>query len=62
VFNRTFRIASQIGDSYQEYPAKSVGKQGLKNGASKKLTEFFIRNLLKLLNLATDFKLGYVNW
>jgi hypothetical protein len=31
VFSRIFLIASEIGElleSYQEYPAKSVGKQG----------------------------------
>jgi hypothetical protein len=52
-----FLIASQIGKllrSYQEYPAKSVGKQAKgrisDSGASKKLAGFFIWNLVKLVN------------
>jgi hypothetical protein len=45
--------SSEIGKllgSYQEYPAKFVGKQGeqfLKSGVSKKIAGFFIRNLAK---------------
>jgi hypothetical protein len=51
-----FKMASKIGEllgRYQEYPAKSMGKQGEgihDSGASKKLAGFFIRNLVKLVN------------
>jgi hypothetical protein len=43
--------------SYQEYPAKSVGKQGKEfrdSSACKKLAGFFIRNLDKLVNLGVE--------
>jgi hypothetical protein len=58
--SRIFLVAGKIGESlrsYQEYPDKSVGKQGGEipdYGASKKLAGLFIRNLVKLVNLATD--------
>jgi hypothetical protein len=53
VCGRIFMTSSEIGEllgSYQEYPAKFVGKQGeqfLKSGVSKKIAGFFIRNLAK---------------
>jgi receptor tyrosine kinase len=59
VFSRIFLMVSKIGESlgsYEEYLAKSSGKQGEEffyGDSSKKLAEFFIRNLLKkIVNLA----------
>jgi hypothetical protein len=61
VFRRMFLTASTIGEllgSYQEYPAKSEGKQEEEfltdSGNSKKLAGLFIRNLVKLVNLVPE--------
>jgi hypothetical protein len=57
MLSRIFLLAIEIRESlrsYQEYPAKSVGKQGeefLKPVHVKSLQDSFIRNLFQLVQL-----------
>jgi hypothetical protein len=67
VCGRIFLIAGKLDESlgsYQENPAKSMGKQGeeFDSVESKKLAELFIKNLEKLVKYQTAEKVSIPGW